>query len=167
MDSSYRSKAVALIHGVREAIDDDPEELDDTLDFISDSFLQLPAYYHEVVRINSVIASKAGHYDGDEMRGFDAERRHAHVNAAGAINKLNRIAKLYLKEPLFVFPEIGDRELEAGNVFERDPVKAERADKDREMAVPKIFNLCSHSPKPRPSDAKPRSERSLLTGRPS
>ena len=31
----------------------------------------------------------------------------------------------------------------------------------------KIPNLCSHSPKPRPSDAKPRSERSLLTGRPS
>lgn len=120
----------ALVKAIREA-DIDPEDMRDDLESAETSILKFPKYFNAVietvVRSRTLSKDNISHYQYQIMH-LDEMRRSAHISVAIAVNKLNRLCRMYNVEQM----------------FDIDNLSGDNVD-DREKAANAVYNFCKET----------------------
>lgn len=100
----------------------DKEEMADDIDFLEDKLEAIPRYFSSVISHEIILSVSRFRLDAEQYQAkcemMDSRRRMEHEIMTSAINKVNRLCKIYGVAPVFVVPG-EDRELDVDDINDR------------------------------------------------
>lgn len=113
---------------------EDPVLLKEDLDTLMRYVEAFPKYFDSVIRMETFSATARFRYEGDDLLDklakWDSDRRLAHIMATSAINKINRLCKVYEMDPIFEIPGVKENRLNENSIT------------DRKIAADIIYGFC-------------------------